>query len=97
MHLALQAAVVVGEAVESEVLGEPVQSDRNPRSPGEIVLVDGGIEGEDGTRERDAFGGRLIRHGGDPDPQIVELQDFDMPPNWVGTNVMSVETSSMPG
>lgn len=78
MDLALESAVVVGEAVELEVFDEPVESDRYPGGPGEIVLVDGVVEGEDRTRERDAFGGLLVRHGGDPDPQVVEFEDFDV-------------------
>ena len=41
---AVEAAVVVGQRVEVEVLDEPVQADRDLGAPGEVVVVDGVVE-----------------------------------------------------
>ena len=46
MLLALETAVVVGDAVEGEVLDELVEPDRYLRGPPEVVLVDAAVERE---------------------------------------------------
>ena len=97
MLLAVEAAVVVGHRVEVEVLDQPVQPDRDLRAPGEVVVVDRVVEGEDLPGQlhalRDLGVGDLV----DPHPQVVELEHLDVRAERRGDRVRSVETSSMPG
>lgn len=44
--LAGQAPVVVGERIQGEVLDESVQADRHLRTPGEVLLDDRLVDGE---------------------------------------------------
>src|SRR5207244_2800996 len=71
--LALEAAVVVGNAVEVEVGDQPVEADGNLCGPTEVVVVDRAVERED------LAGEILTRHDlrlgdrRDPYSQVVEL------------------------
>jgi hypothetical protein len=76
--LALQAAVIVGQAVEGEVLDQRVQPDGHPGGPFQVRFLHGIVDGEDAPRRRDPLFFLLVGHCRDPYPEIVELEDLDV-------------------
>ena len=75
VHLAVEAAVVVGEAVEREVVDQPVEADRDPCAPSaksssstDVVEVEDLAGQVDSARDLGV--GDLL----DPYPQVVELE-----------------------
>jgi hypothetical protein len=76
--LALQAAVIVGQAVEGEVLDQRVQAGGDPGGPFQVRFLHGIVDGEDALRRRDPLLFLLVGHGRDPYPEIVELEDLDV-------------------
>src|SRR3984957_4580995 len=53
MLLALKTAVIVGQAVEGEVLDQRVQADGAPGGPFRVRFLHGTVDGEDALRRRD--------------------------------------------
>ena len=74
----VHTALVVSERGEVEVFHHAVEAHAGSRVPGEVVGVDGGIEGEDLFSE--AHAGLGLRHGYllDPLTQLIELDHFDV-------------------
>ena len=90
--LAVQPAVVVGEAVQVEVLDQAVQADGHLRAPREVVVVHGVVDGEDLAGELRAV--RVTSRLGDrvdPYAQVVELQHLHVPAEVGRHQVRSVD------
>jgi hypothetical protein len=69
-----QGAAVVGDRVEAEVVHEVVQAEGDLRGPGEVVRVDGGVEGEQLPGQAPPVGDLGVGELIDADPQVVELE-----------------------
>ena len=74
MLLALEATVVVGDAVEVEVGDQPVEPDGDLCGPAEVVLVDRAVQGEDLAGEVLAGHDLGVGDRSDPYPEVVELE-----------------------
>ena len=74
MLLALQATVVVGQAVQAEVVDEAVQADRDPGGPAEVLFLYRRVELEHGAGQVHPLVHLIVGDGGGPDPEIVEFE-----------------------
>lgn len=96
MDLAVEAAVVVRQGVQVEVLDEPVESDGHPRGPDQVVLEKGFGQLEH-LADLGEFGLDLLVPGLlDTHPQVVELQALDVAAQVAGGHGACVHDTLFP-
>ena len=71
--------MVVGQAVEAEVVGQPVQPDGDLGGPPEVLVLDAVVDLEHRARELHPVGDLTVGHAGDSYPQVVELDHLHVP------------------